>query len=341
MTDDDRARATTPPRLAVIITATLLGGMIAAVGLVGAQAIEPGLTTSARQALIDAGVSGVDVRFDGREAFLSSSGASPSQLAQAERVVEAVDGVRWATIEKPDPAMQAQVAVSADDDGVVTVTGTVGTAAEASAIQDAAVAAFGLGTVSEVVVDEGVAVASWAESTPQLFDALAQVDDLEFTLDGGGAFLSGAAVDPKEVAAAAQTALGDIPLSFALDQAGPTAEETAVINGTVILFIADSVTLDAAARDRVAELADALRRFPEVPVTLTGHIAIPVGTEADAIAFSLQRAQAVADALTADGIAADRIDIEGAGSSRPVGDNATAAGAAANRRVTVLIMEGS
>ena len=70
-------------------------------------------------------------------------------------------------------------------------------------------------------------------------------------------------------------------------------------------------------------------------------IAIPVGTEDDAIAFSLQRAQAVADALIADGIAPERIALAGAGSSQPVGDNATAEGAAANRRVTVLIMEGS
>ena len=36
-----------------------------------------------------------------------------------------------------------------------------------------------------------------------------------------------------------------------------------------------------------------------------------------------------------------RIELAGAGSSQPVGDNATADGAAANRRVTVLIMEGS
>jgi outer membrane protein OmpA-like peptidoglycan-associated protein len=101
------------------------------------------------------------------------------------------------------------------------------------------------------------------------------------------------------------------------------------------------VTLDETARVKLAGLADALRRFPTIAVTLTGHIAIPVGTEADAIAFSRQRAQAVADALIADGIEASRIETDGAGSSQPVGDNATEAGAASNRRVTVLIMEGS
>ncbi len=88
-----------PRRLAVIVTSTLLGGMIAAVGVIGSEALEPRLTANARAALDDAGFTSVDVRFDGREAFLSSPTSSQSRLAAAERVVEDVDGVRWATVE--------------------------------------------------------------------------------------------------------------------------------------------------------------------------------------------------------------------------------------------------
>lgn len=325
----------------MIITATLLGGMIAAVGLIGSDSLEPKLTAAAQGALRDAGLDGVDVRFDGREAFLSAVGATPAQLAQAERVVEAVPGVRWATVEQPGEILAPTLTVTAGADGIVTVSGTVGTAAQASALQDAAVAAFGPGTVAEVDVVEGVPTASWTANAAELFAGLAQVGDLDFGIDADGAMLTGAAADPAAAQEAVAAAVDPLPLTAALQQSGPTEQEAAVINGTIIRFTADSVTLDAEARQKAAELADALRRFPEIGVTLTGHIAIPVGTEDDAIAFSLQRAQAVADALVADGIAADRIELAGAGSSQPVGDNSTAEGAAANRRVTVLIMEGS
>jgi outer membrane protein OmpA-like peptidoglycan-associated protein len=325
----------------VIITATLLGGMIAAVGLIGSDSLEPELTAAAETALHDAGISRVDVRFDGREAVLTSTGATPAQLAQAERVVEAVAGVRWATIEQPEEVPAPTLTVTQGADGVVTVTGTVGSAAQASALQDAAVAAFGPGTVAEVNVVDGVPTASWTQNAGDLFAGLAQIGELDFGIDADGAMLTGASADPAAAEQAVSAAVAPLPLTVALQQSGPTPEEAAVINGTIIRFAPDSVTLDAEARQKAADLADALRRFPDIGVTLTGHIAIPVGTEDDAIAFSLRRAQAVADALVADGIAADRIELAGAGSSQPVGDNGTAEGAAANRRVTVLIMEGT
>lgn len=340
MSDDQRERATTPPRLAMIISATLLGGMIAAVGIIGAQALEVPLTRSAQAALENAGISGVAVRFEGREAFLSPAGATAGQLRDAERVIEAVDGVRWATILPADSsASPPNLVVREGADGEVVVTGLAGTAAAASAIQDAALATFGPGTSAVITVEDGTAVPSWSGSEQQLFAALAQVHGIEFTLDADGAHVAGEAADPAAVVEQLESALGTIPLVSALVAAGPTDEEAAAIDGTVIRFVADSVTLDAAAREQVASLADALRRFPTIGVTLTGHIAIPVGTEADAVAFSLQRAQSVADALVADGIEASRIETVGAGSSQPVGDNATEAGAAANRRVTVFLME--
>ncbi|HEX7827844.1 MAG TPA: hypothetical protein VF477_23335, partial [Mycobacterium sp.] len=87
-----------PRRLALTITATLLGGMIAVVAVIGSESLEPRLTANARAELTEAGFGGVDVRFDGREAFISSATASEAQLLAAERVVERVEGVRWVTI---------------------------------------------------------------------------------------------------------------------------------------------------------------------------------------------------------------------------------------------------
>lgn len=338
--DEERARATTPPRLALIITATLLGGLLAGVGIVGAKSMEPALTTAAQGALDDAGISGVEVRFEGREAYLTPAGATGQQLADAERVVEAVDGVRWATVVRSSPsAPPPQLLVLAAPGGDVVVTGVLGTAGEASAVDEAARSAFGPSSRVSLTVQDGVAVPSWTGSESALFGALAQVAHVDFTLAADGAHIAGEAADPDAVRAALEAALDPIPLVSVLVRAGPTPQEAAVINGTVIRFAADSVTLDAVARAQVAALADALRRFPAIGVTLTGHVAIPVGTEAQAIAFSRERAQSVADALIADGIASERIQATGAGSSQPIAGNGTPAGAAANRRVTVLLME--
>lgn len=90
-------------RMTVIVTATVLGGLIAAVAVVGSDSLEPRLTGDARLALDDAGFTSVAVRFDGREAFLSGATATPARLAEAAEVVERVEGVRWATV-ADDPA---------------------------------------------------------------------------------------------------------------------------------------------------------------------------------------------------------------------------------------------
>jgi outer membrane protein OmpA-like peptidoglycan-associated protein len=242
-------RATDPTsgtrRMAVIVTSTLLGGMIAAVGVIGSEALEPQLTENARAALDAAGFTSVDVRFDGREAFLSSPTSSSGRLAAAERVVEEVDGVRWATV-----------------------------------VGDA--------------------------------DA-----------EGGGVST------PTPTATPSPT-----PTAVPLDPA--TARWLA---GTDVLFAADSVALTDAALTQLSQVAALLTDRPDVRLTVTGHIAIPTGTEAEAIAFSAVRAQVVVDELLRQGAKPGQLTVVGAGSADAVGDNSTPEGAAANRRVTFTIQE--
>jgi outer membrane protein OmpA-like peptidoglycan-associated protein len=87
----------------VVALASERGGVTAGVAVIGSEALEPALLASAEQALHDAGVLGVGVRFDGREAVLTSQGADAAVLAEAARVVERVDGVRWASIAVAGP----------------------------------------------------------------------------------------------------------------------------------------------------------------------------------------------------------------------------------------------
>jgi outer membrane protein OmpA-like peptidoglycan-associated protein len=230
-------------RMAVIVTATVLGGMIAAVGVIGSDALEPRLAESTRAALAEAGFTSVQVRFEGREAILSSETATPARIAAAERIVEAVDGVRWATVEL-DPDTQTE-------------TGT---------------------------------------PTPT-------------------------------------------PSPTPTPTPGP--ETVQLLTGTAVRFAPDSVGLSDTARAQLSRIAAALTEYPELELTVTGHIAIPTGTAAEAIAFSERRAQAVVDELVRLGVPASRLAVVGAGASDPVGDNATADGAALNRRVTFAIEEDS
>jgi len=230
-------------RMAVIVTATVLGGMIAAVGVIGSQALEPRLTQSARTALIDAGFSSVQVRFDGREAFLSSATATAARLDAAKDVVEQVDGVRWATV--------------------------VG-----------------------------------ADATP------------------------GATSTPTPTPSPTPTPT-------------PDAETIGTLTSTEVLFEPDSTVLSAAALSQLSQVAGILTEFPELRLSVTGHVAIPTGTPADAIAFSELRAQAVIDELVRLGVAPSRLEVVGAGTDDAVGDNSTPEGAARNRRVTFELQEGS
>ncbi len=114
-----------------------------------------------------------------------------------------------------------------------------------------------------------------------------------------------------------------------------------LLTGTQVLFAADSVGLSDAARTQLSQIAAALVDYPFVNLTVTGHVAIPTGTAAEAVAFSENRAQIVVDELVRLGVPAARLTVVGAGAGDPIGDNATSEGAALNRRVTFAIQEDS
>jgi OOP family OmpA-OmpF porin len=63
--------------------------------------------------------------------------------------------------------------------------------------------------------------------------------------------------------------------------------------------------------------------------------ATPDNVEKDADKLSEGRASAVKTYLVSKGISADRIEVEGAGSAMPIGDNNTTAGRTKNRRVEI------
>lgn len=95
---------------------------------------------------------------------------------------------------------------------------------------------------------------------------------------------------------------------------------------------------DSAAISESQALLDAavavLLDYPAMQVEISGHTAAGERPE-----LSLRRAEAVRDYLVAHGVAGERLRVRGAAEEEPIGDLATAAGKAKNRRVEFTILE--
>lgn len=79
-----------------------------------------------------------------------------------------------------------------------------------------------------------------------------------------------------------------------------------------VFFSERSAQLDRAARGVIAQAAERAREAPGVPVSVVGYTDSAGSPEADVV-LSRERAQAVADALIADGVEASRLVRAGRG----------------------------
>ncbi|MBL8023197.1 MAG: OmpA family protein [Elusimicrobia bacterium] len=88
---------------------------------------------------------------------------------------------------------------------------------------------------------------------------------------------------------------------------------------------------------QLLKCANFMKRFPSTTVVIEGH-SDSVGSATKNKVLSQKRAEAVRSALISRlGVAAERVSAMGFGSESPVGDNNTAEGRAANRRVVATI----
>ena len=100
----------------------------------------------------------------------------------------------------------------------------------------------------------------------------------------------------------------------------------------LVYFQERSAQLDAPARSLIAEAAQRANADPTAPVTVAGYTDSAGSPPADVL-LSQQRAQTVADALTADGVASNRLIRKGRGQTG--GDPGIA-----SRRVEITIGGG-
>ena len=107
-----------------------------------------------------------------------------------------------------------------------------------------------------------------------------------------------------------------------------------------LLFDSGSATLKPGATLQLARLADFLRQDPKTRIIIEGYTDSTGAMEFNDM-LSQQRAQAVAGALEAQGVSADRLRTVGRGQHFPVASNATQAGRQQNRRVDIVFSDMS
>jgi len=105
---------------------------------------------------------------------------------------------------------------------------------------------------------------------------------------------------------------------------------------SAILFDVNTATLKPESFGVIKEIGSLLKEHSTVKIRIIGHTDSD-GSNAANVALSQKRAAAVKDALVNElGIAPERMETDGKGESKPLADNKTKEGKAANRRVEFI-----
>jgi outer membrane protein OmpA-like peptidoglycan-associated protein len=158
-------------------------------------------------------------------------------------------------------------------------------------------------------------------------------------------FMIGRVLSLTEEAEAAKRQAAQIALAKSINsQLAGLADATVTNEGVIISisniqFLANSAVLADSEKAKLREIAEILKTIPDKRIIVTGHTA-EAGTRADQRKTSSERAQAAADYLVSCGARpAGAIEVFGYGAERPIADNSTEQGMAANRRVEIIILD--
>ena len=104
-----------------------------------------------------------------------------------------------------------------------------------------------------------------------------------------------------------------------------------------ITFPVDSYAIQPQFQQTLNEVARTLGTYNQTYIDVLGHTD-STGSDAYNQTLSVNRAQSVADYLSARGVARARIGVRGFGETQPIATNATEAGRAQNRRVEIKVV---
>lgn len=236
--------------------------------------------------------------------------------------------------------------------GKVDVSGTLATTAEKFQLLDALKATFGSDRVNaRLDVDASVKPASWLDRLKAMLPSL-KADGLKFAFNGDAVKLDTTALPEAErvaVSSLFQKQLPSVKVEGLFDRgmqaikelkAGYSASElTEALNLTTVRFDTGSANITRSSQEIIRQAAEAIQGAPAgTRVEVGGH----TDSQGDATSnqtLSELRAKAVMEALVTAGVPADRLAARGFGSNRPIGDNATDDGRAANRRIAYEVLQ--
>lgn len=123
-----------------------------------------------------------------------------------------------------------------------------------------------------------------------------------------------------------------------------TGVQVAVQDGKVYLIMPGNITfgtneyaIQSGFMPTLNSIAKVIKEYNKTMVQVTGYTD-NTGSAALNNSLSMQRANAVANYLRLQGVSADRLITDGAGSRNPIASNATAAGREQNRRVEIVLL---
>lgn len=129
----------------------------------------------------------------------------------------------------------------------------------------------------------------------------------------------------------------DVKLPVSLPASMSVTAEGQIKLNEKIYFDTSKATIKPASYHLLDDVASAMSTHPNVKrVRIEGHTDSS-GDAAFNMTLSKDRAKSVKDYLVKKGVEADRLESEGFGATRPIGDNKTAAGREQNRRVDFFI----
>lgn len=105
-----------------------------------------------------------------------------------------------------------------------------------------------------------------------------------------------------------------------------------------LTFETGSARITTESRTHVNDLIEIMKAYPTLQINIQGHTD-NTGNAAANRTLSLDRANAVRSALTAAGVAADRVTAQGFGSEKPTASNDDAEGRQKNRRIDVVVLK--
>ncbi|AXC10500.1 Outer membrane protein A precursor [Acidisarcina polymorpha] len=113
-----------------------------------------------------------------------------------------------------------------------------------------------------------------------------------------------------------------------------------IVNMSDVLFGFNQYNLQPEAREKLAKVSGILLAYPNLQLQVEGYTD-NVGSDDYNQKLSQQRADAVRDYLTSQGVSSNNISSTGYGKSDPVADNSTNQGRAENRRVQLVVSGNS